>query len=348
MLDQVLTTFGLTPDLDLDLMQPRQDLTDVTARVLVELRTIFERVQPEWVLVQGDTTTAFASALASYYAQIKVGHIEAGLRTWNKYAPFPEEVNRRAIALVAEVYFAPTAQAQAHLLAEQVPAERIYITGNTGIDALRLTRTRLMDDSFLRAEVVARMAFLCEDKKLILVTTHRRENFCAFEEICQAIRDLSLTRQDIQILFPVHLNPRVRATVEKILGAVHPVAREFPMVHAPDTLENLFLVDPLDYPSFVFTLDRAFLVLTDSGGIQEEAASLGKPCLILRDTTERPEALNEGSTRLVGTTHSNILKHTLTLLDDNAAYNQMARATDVFGDGHAAEKIVAALRHLAC
>jgi len=344
MLDQVLQVFDIQPAIDLDIMRPHQDLFHITIQILKDLADVLQDVQPDWVLVQGDATTTFAAALAAYYAQIRVGHIEAGLRTGHKYAPFPEELNRRATAVFADAHFAPTDRARKNLLRENIPPDRIWVTGNTSIDALYLMINRIESDALLLEEMKRRFSFLEPDKRIILVTAHRRESFgAAFEEICLALRDIAIMCDDVQIIYPVHLNPNVREPVERILGPILKIPNTGnPSIAQP--LPNLFLIEPLDYTSLVYLLTRVFLVVTDSGGIQEEAPTLGKPVLVMREVTERPEAIEAGAARLVGTSRATIVSNVLRLLKDPKEYAQMARPINVYGDGRAAERIVASLR----
>ena len=326
MLDQVLRLFAIQPDHDLDLMRPGQDLTDITANVLIGLRDVLRTERPDLVLVHGDTTTTSAASLAAFYQRIPVGHVEAGLRTGNIHAPWPEEMNRRLTGQIAEWHFAPTERAQANLLREGVEPRRITVTGNTVIDALLEIVQRLRDDQDLRAEVESGFDFLAsiQGQRLILVTGHRRENFGAgFERICQALARLA-DRPDVRIVYPVHLNPNVQEPVHRLLGG----------------RDNIHLIEPLDYLPFVALMDRADLLITDSGGVQEEAPSLGKPVLVMRETTERPEAVEAGTVRLVGTDDSAIVREAERLLDDPAAYESMSRAHNPYGDGQAALRIL--------
>lgn len=327
MLDQVLDLFSIKPDFDLDLMKNRQDLTQITVGVLNGLQGLLAECKPDLVLVHGDTTTTFAASLAAYYQQIDVAHVEAGLRTHNIYSPWPEEMNRRLTGSIARYHFAPTEQAKQNLLAEAVPPKNIYVTGNTVVDALLETTHKIQTDSDLAESLARRFHFLDPAKKLILVTGHRRESFGqGFENICFALRRIA-ERNDVQIVYPVHLNPNVSTPVNRTLGG----------------LGNVFLLDPLEYLPFVYLMSRSYLIITDSGGIQEEAPSLGKPVLVMRDTTERPEAVDAGTVRLVGTDSDRIVAETLGLLDDNAQYQQMARAHNPYGDGLAARRIVGEL-----
>ncbi len=327
MLDQVLDLFSIKPDFDLDLMKNHQDLTQITVGVLSGLQGVLAEYKPDLVLVHGDTTTTFAASLAAYYQQIDVAHVEAGLRTRNIYSPWPEEMNRRLTGGIARYHFAPTEQAKQNLLAEAVPTENIYVTGNTVVDALLETTHKIQADSGLAESLACRFDFLDPAKKLILVTGHRRESFGrGFENICIALRRIA-ERNDVQIVYPVHLNPNVSTPVNRTLGG----------------LANVFLLDPLEYLPFVYLMSRSYLIITDSGGIQEEAPSLGKPVLVMRDTTERPEAVDAGTVRLVGTDCDRIVAETRGLLDDNAQYQHMARAHNPYGDGLAARRIVGEL-----
>lgn len=324
MLDQVLELFRIQPDHDLEVMRPGQDLTGVTAAVLDGMRSVLEEERPDRVLVHGDTTTTFTAALAAYYQQIPVGHVEAGLRTGNRYAPWPEEMNRRLAGALADLHFAPTNGAQSNLLREGVPRNRIAVTGNTVVDALLTVVGRLRGEPELAAEERRKLDFLDPDRRLIAVTGHRRESFGeGFQRLCNALRRLA-DRGDVEIVYPVHLNPNV-------LGPVRQALEDHGRIH---------LLEPMDYLPFVALLDRAHLVITDSGGIQEEAPSLGKPVLVTRDTTERPEAVEAGTVRLVGTDTSRIVTETEHLLDDPNWYLSMARAHNPYGDGKAAERIV--------
>lgn len=323
MLDQVLELFGLVPDDDLDLMAPGQGLPDLFARILTGMARVLDARKPDLVLVHGDTSTTLATALAAFYARVPVGHVEAGLRTGNLQAPWPEEANRRLTAPITALHFAPTARSRDNLLAENIPAAGIHVTGNTVIDALLAVVGRIGAEPALAASLAARFPFLDPGKRLVLVTGHRRENFGeGFEQMCLAIRDLA-ERGDTQVLYPVHLNPQVQAPVNRILGGV----------------EGVVLVEPQDYLPFVYLMTRAHLILTDSGGIQEEAPSLGKPVLVMRDTTERPEAVEAGTVRLVGTDRARIVAEASRLLDDRQAHAAMARAHNPYGDGHAAARI---------
>jgi len=329
MLDQVLDLFEIVPDYDLDIMKPGQDLYDVTSKVLLGMKSIFQQVKPDVVLVHGDTTTTMATSLAAFYQQIPVGHVEAGLRTHDIYSPFPEEVNRQITARITKYHFAPTEQARKNLLAEQVAEQDIIVTGNTVIDAL-LTVVEKAKAVEFSSELLTELPFLsqAEQPRMVLVTGHRRENFGhGFEEICQALADLSVMHSDVQFVYPVHLNPNVREPVNRILSNV----------------DNVHLVEPQEYLPFVKLMDASTLILTDSGGIQEEAPSLGKPVLVMRNTTERPEAVEAGTVKLVGANRDNIVQAVDTLLTDEATYKLMARAHNPYGDGKASERILAEL-----
>ncbi len=324
MLDQVLELFEIQPDHDLNVMQPGQDLTDLTANVLQGLRPVLAMEQPDLVLVHGDTTTTMAGALAAYYQQIPVGHVEAGLRTGNIYAPWPEEMNRRIAGAITALHFAPTSRARDNLLREGVGEERIYVTGNTVIDAL----LSAVDMARANPQLLSQFNFLDPARRTILVTGHRRENFGeGFQRICRALGRLA-TRSDVQIVYPVHLNPNVLGPVREVLG----------------DRDNVHLIEPLDYLPFVALMDRADLIITDSGGVQEEAPSLGKPVLVMRETTERPEAVDAGTVRLVGTDEERIVHEATRLLDDPQAYAAMSRAHNPYGDGRAAARIASVIQ----
>lgn len=325
MLDQVLALFQIVPDFDLDIMKPGQDLFDVTGNVLQGLKRVLETERPDIVLVHGDTTTTFAASLAAYYCRVSVGHVEAGLRTGDKFAPFPEEMNRRLAGALSDVHFAPTETARANLLREGVPAAAIHVTGNTVIDALLAVVKSTESDAAIKEGMDQRFAFLDPAKKLILVTGHRRENFGeGFENICHALAEIAGSHPGVEILYPVHLNPNVQEPVRRILGEKHP---------------NIHLIEPVDYLPFVYLMNRSFLIITDSGGVQEEAPTLGKPVLVMRDTTERPEALAAGTVKLVGTDRKTIVRETAILLTDPAKYREMSMAHNPYGDGTAAERI---------
>lgn len=327
MLDQVLSLFDIVPDFDLDVMKPGQDLTDITANIILALRDVLKERRYDRLLVHGDTTTTMAGSLAAFYAQVPVGHVEAGLRTGNIYAPWPEEANRMIVGRLADLHFAPTETSRRSLLAENVAERDIVVTGNTVIDALHEIVARLDADPTLDAQMQARFPFLEKDRRLILVTGHRRENFGeGFENICRALRDIS-EEGDAQIVYPVHLNPNVQAPVNRILGET----------------EGVHLIEPQEYLPFVWLMRRSHFIITDSGGVQEEAPSLGKPVLVMRNTTERPEAVDAGTVRLVGTDAGRIRDAALSLLNEPEAYDTMARAMNPYGDGQAAERIAAAL-----
>ena len=325
MLDQVLQIFQINPDYDLNIMQDNQSPSYVAAKVLMELERVIQREKPDWVLVQGDTTTVAAAAMAAYYAGVKVGHVEAGLRTGDKWRPFPEEINRRIVGVIADLHFAPTALARANLLREGAAPEAVVVTGNPVIDALRWIAAQPPSPAAI--ELLAR-AGVPGGRRLVLVTAHRRESFGAgILAICQALAELAERFPELTILYPVHPNPNVRQPVHQSLGRI----------------PNIVLTEPLDYATLVHIMAQAVLVLTDSGGIQEEAPSLGKPVLVLREVTERPEAIQAGTARLVGTDPQRIVSETVRLLTDPAEYNRMARAVNPYGDGRAAERIVSAL-----
>ncbi len=328
MLDQVMSLAEITPDIDLNVMRDDQTLTGITTAVLEAMPAIFEKVKPDCVLVQGDTTTSFAASLAAFYARIPVGHIEAGLRSGDLYAPWPEEFNRRVTSLVTRWHFAPTESAASHLIKEGITASRIYVTGNTVIDALHYFLAKIDEDVSLSTELAKQFSFLDENKRTILVTSHRRENFDGgIERICDALSYLA-KRGDVQIVFPVHPNPHVREPVEAALGK-HP---------------DVMLIEPQDYLPFIYLMRRANLIISDSGGIQEEAPALGKPVLVMRSTTERPEGVQAGTAKLVGTSSDLIIQEANQLLDDQDAYDAMSRAHNPFGDGKATTRILAALR----
>ena len=320
MLDQILRLFDIQPDHDLDLMRPQQTLAQVTASVLTELTPIIEAEQPDWLLVQGDTTTVMAASLAAFYLGVRVGHVEAGLRTRDKRQPFPEEINRRVAGVVADLHFAPTTWAKDNLLREQVPAEQILVTGNSVIDALFTVSDKPYEPQ------KGALAGIPWDKRLILVTAHRRENFGrSFEDICHALKTIAdRYPNDVHLVYPVHLNPNVQEPVYRLLAKV----------------PNISLLSPLDYLPLVYLMKRCFLVLTDSGGIQEEAPGLGKPVLVLRNKTERPEGVEAGTVKLVGTDQGKIVAEAVQLLEDPQTYARMAQARNPYGDGQAAARVV--------
>lgn len=336
MLDQVLKIFEITPDYDLNIMKQGQDLYDVTARVLTGMRDVLKEAQPDVVLVHGDTTTSTAAALAAFYQQIPVGHVEAGLRTYNIYSPWPEEMNRQITGRIATYHFAPTPLSRQNLLAEGVKEEQVTVTGNTVIDALYMVVDKIKADRELDAQLEKLLAEagydvkrLDGERRLVLITGHRRENFGeGFIRMCQAIKALTEKYPEVDFVYPMHLNPNVRRPIHEVFG--EDLSR----------LGNMFFIEPLEYLSFVYLMEKSHIVLTDSGGIQEEAPGLGKPVLVMRDTTERPEALEAGTVKLVGTDYSKILEETSTLLNNSGYYNQMSRAVNPYGDGRACIRIV--------
>lgn len=328
MLDQVLRVFSIRPDRDLDVMTANQDLTDLAANVMRGVRTAIAEERPDRILVQGDTTTTFAAGMAAFYGGVPVGHVEAGLRTGNLFAPWPEEMNRVLTSRVADVHFAPTERSRENLLRENVAPGTIHVTGNTVIDALLQVVSYIQENEHLSQELDERFGFLDRSRKLILVTGHRRENFGpAFESICRALRAIAESADDVEIVYPVHLNPNVQRPVRAILGDA----------------ARIHLIDPVDYVPFVYLMQRAHLIVTDSGGVQEEAPSLGKPVLVMRDVTERPEAVDAGTVRLVGTDQDRLVREVMVLLRDEDAYLTMSRAHNPYGDGLAAERIAAVL-----
>lgn len=342
MLDQVLSLFEIQPDFDLNIMKPGQNLFDVTSHVLLGLRDVLREVKPDMVLVHGDTSTTMAASLAAYYSRIPLGHVEAGLRTFDKYAPFPEEMNRTITGCLTDLHFAPTEKARANLLREGVSDSTIVVTGNTVIDALFMARNKLKGE-VLAAKLVPDLVTAFPslgtlqdqlqtgqgERRIILVTGHRRENFGeGFEQICRALNEVTGSFHDVDIIYPVHLNPHVQEPVRRILGGN----------------SRIHLIDPLEYLPFLLLMDRSYLVITDSGGIQEEAPSLGKPVLVMRDTTERPEAVEAGTVRLVGTSYQKIVSEASRLLEDTAVYNTMSRAHNPYGDGQAAERILSSIK----
>ena len=335
MLDQVLQIFDIQPDYDLDIMQAGQDLYDVTSRVLLGLREVLKEVHPDVVLVHGDTTTSTAAALAAFYQQIPVGHVEAGLRTHNIYSPWPEEMNRQISGRIAAYNFSPTPLSKQNLLKEAVDEQKIVVTGNTVIDALYMVVERLKNDTVLQKEqeeILLQAGYdvnrLKNGKKLVLITGHRRENFGdGFIRMCTAMKDLSKKYPEVDFVYPMHLNPNVRKPIHEVFG------------EDLTQLDNFFFIEPLHYLEFVYLMEKSSIILTDSGGIQEEAPSLGKPVLVMRDTTERPEALDAGTVHLVGTDYNLIMSEVSTLLDDAQAYEQMSKAVNPYGDGLASERI---------
>ncbi|KNC88098.1 non-hydrolyzing UDP-N-acetylglucosamine 2-epimerase [Trabulsiella odontotermitis] len=330
MLDQVLSLFSIVPDYDLNIMSPGQGLTDITCRILQGLRPVLEAFKPDVVLVHGDTTTTVAASLAAFYQRIPVGHVEAGLRTGDLYSPWPEEANRTLTGHLAVWHFAPTENSRQNLLRENLQDKRIFVTGNTVIDALFWVRDRVLTDESLHAGLSEQYPFLDASKKLILVTGHRRESFGrGFEQICHALAEIAAQNPDVQIVYPVHLNPNVSEPVNRILGHI----------------DNVMLIEPQDYLPFVWLMNRAWLILTDSGGIQEEAPSLGKPVLVMREMTERPEAVEAGTVRLVGTDRQRIVEEVTRLLRDEDEYEAMSRAHNPYGDGQACSRILTALKN---
>lgn len=340
MLDQVLTIFDIKPDYDLNIMKQGQDLYDVTARVLTGMRDVLKEAQPDVVLVHGDTTTSTAAALASFYQQIPVGHVEAGLRTHNIYSPWPEEMNRQITGRIATYHFAPTPLSKQNLLTEAVKESDISVTGNTVIDALYMVVDKIKNDKALDSELNALLVKAGYDvnrleggKKLVLITGHRRENFGdGFINMCSAIKTLTEKYPEVDFVYPMHLNPNVRKPIHEVFG------------EDLNGLNNMFFIEPLEYLSFVYLMEKSTIVLTDSGGIQEEAPGLGKPVLVMRDTTERPEALEAGTVKLVGTNYDKIVNEVSALLDDETYYNEMSRAVNPYGDGLACERIVNTLK----
>ena len=328
MLDQVLDMFDITPDYDLNLMKPGQDLYDITANVLLGLKDVLRDFKPDVVLVHGDTTTTSASSLAAFYEKIKVGHVEAGLRTGDIYSPWPEEANRQITGVLANYHFAPTTTSSNNLIKENKDSKNIIVTGNTVIDALFLALDKIENNKSLKSsiiETINKQYTINEDKKLILVTGHRRENHGqGFINICEALKTLAINNPTIDIVYPVHLNPNVQKPVKEILSDV----------------SNVYLIDPLQYEQFIYMMNKSYFIITDSGGVQEEAPSLGKPVLVMRDTTERPEAVDAGTVKLVGTNTKAIIEEAQKLLDDENEYNKMSKAHNPYGDGKACERIV--------
>lgn len=340
MLDQVLGLFEIEPEYDLDIMRQGQDLYDVTSRVLLGMRGVLKDAKPDVVLVHGDTTTSTAAALAAFYQQIPVGHVEAGLRTYNKYSPWPEEMNRQITGRIASYHFAPTGLSKSNLLREGIKESDIFVTGNTVIDALHIVVDKIKNDGLLR-EGTSKMlraagydvSRLCGNRRLVLVTGHRRENFGeGFLNICRALKDLVEKYSNVDFVYPMHLNPNVRKPIHDVFG---------------DNLKvygNMFFIEPLEYLAFVYLMEKSAIVLTDSGGIQEEAPGLGKPVLVMRDTTERPEALEAGTVRLVGTDYNKIMSGVSVLLEDKERYQEMSRAVNPYGDGRACDRIINVLK----
>ena len=339
MLDQVLHIFDIAPDYDLNIMKQGQDLYDVTSRVLLGMRDVLKEAQPDVVLVHGDTTTSTAAALAAFYQQIAVGHVEAGLRTCNIYSPWPEEMNRQLTGRIATYHFAPTQLSRQNLLAEGVDENRIVVTGNTVIDALYMVVEKIKGDKALDSELENQLRqagydvnCLADGKKLVLITGHRRENFGeGFISMCKAIKALTEKYPDVDFVYPMHLNPNVRKPIHEVFG------------EDLSNLGNMFFIEPLEYLSFVYLMEKSNIVLTDSGGIQEEAPGLGKPVLVMRDTTERPEALEAGTVKLVGTDYDKIVGEVSALIDDQSYYDRMSKAVNPYGDGKACERIIGGL-----
>ena len=337
MLDQVLSIFDIRPDYDLNIMKQGQDLYDVTSKVLLGMRDVLKEVQPHVVLVHGDTTTSTAAALAAFYQQIPVGHVEAGLRTHNIYSPWPEEMNRQITSRIASYNFSPTTLSRQNLLDEGVVADRIFVTGNTVIDALHMVVNKIKCDNglsqILEKQIFAHgydMGRISQDRRMVLITGHRRENFGeGFIHICKAIQTLSQRFPNVDFVYPIHLNPNVRNPIHEVFG------------EQLDGLGNMFFIEPLEYVEFVYLMEKSSIVLTDSGGIQEEAPGLGKPVLVMRDTTERPEALEAGTVKLVGTDFNKIVTEVSMLLEDDNAYEKMSKAVNPYGDGMACGRIVA-------
>jgi len=334
MLDQVLDIFNISPDYDLDIMQPNQDLFDLSSRILLRMRDVLDDFCPDIVFVHGDTTTASISALASFYKQIKIAHVEAGLRTWEIYSPFPEEVNRQLVGVLANYHFTPTNLSKDNLLKENKKSENIVVTGNTIIDALFLLLNMIKRNQIFKNKILQSLKTKYNpehDRKIILVTGHRRENFgLGFVNICEALKTLAINNQNVDIVYPVHLNPKVQKPVSEILSNV----------------DNVYLIAPLEYDEFVYLMDRSYFIITDSGGIQEEAPSLGKPVLVMRNTTERPEAVASGSVKLVGTDKEKIICGAQELLDDVKIYKKMSQSNNPYGDGNACAKIVEFVRNI--
>ena len=331
-LDQVLEVFGITPEYDLNIMAPNQDLYDITAKVLLGLREVLKDFRPDTVLVHGDTTTSMAASLAAFYMQIPVGHVEAGLRTYNMLSPWPEEMNRQVTDRICTYYFAPTEQSRANLLQENIDAKKIFITGNTVIDALLMAVDIISTTAGVKEKMEKELqekGYTVGDREYILVTGHRRENFGdGFLHICKAIKELAALHPEMDIVYPVHLNPNVQKPVYELLSG----------------LSNVYLISPLDYLPFIYAMQHSTLLLTDSGGVQEEAPSLGKPVLVMRDTTERPEAVEAGTVKLVGTNAEAIVSNVTALLLDKEMYKRMSETHNPYGDGQACERIIAALR----
>lgn len=338
MLDQVLEIFGIKPDFDLNIMKSEQDLYDITTRILIGMRKILQDIKPDIVLVHGDTSTSLSVSLAAFYQQIPVGHVEAGLRTYNTYSPWPEEMNRQLISRLSNFHFTPTELGKQNLLNERISSESILVTGNTVIDALYWVVERINTDFSLEnsiKEKLQKMGYnvsrLSKEKRMILITGHRRENFGdGFLHICKAIKTLAEKYPDTDFVYPMHLNPNVRKPIQEVFGELQ--------------LSNMFFIEPLEYLSFVYLMEKSYLILTDSGGIQEEAPGLGKPVLVMRETTERPEAVDAGTVKLVGTDYRKIVNEVSALLDDNNYYEKMSKSVNPYGDGLACSRIVDKLK----
>jgi len=329
MLDQVLDIFRVVPEYDLNIMQPGQGLEEITSKILLKIKSVLKEFNPDLVLVHGDTTTTFATSLASFYQKIYIGHVEAGLRTGDLYSPWPEEANRKLTGILAKYHFAPTSKAKKNLLNEGIDPNNIIVTGNTVIDTLFLMLDKIRNDENLRQKVLNKLGKLLDnnvlDSKFILVTGHRRENFGeGFLNICKALKKIAINNPEMNIVYPVHLNPNVREPVNEILSGI----------------KNVYLIDPLDYPEFIYLMSKCYLILTDSGGIQEEAPALGKPVLVMRNTTERPEAIEAGTVKLVGTDERKIIKEVELLLKNPSKYHEMSKSKNPYGDGRASKKIV--------
>lgn len=330
MLDQVLSFFEITPEYDLNLMKPNQNLYSLTGEIILALKPILEEFQPDFVYVHGDTTTTMAASLAAYYSGAKVCHVEAGLRTFNKRAPFPEEMNRSITGRIADFHFAPTSTSKKNLLAENIIEKNIVVTGNTVIDALQFSVHKVSSDSYIDSEIAA-LKKIIQSEKIILVTGHRRENHGqGFIDICAALKEIAIKYPKVQIIYPVHLNPNVQKPVYELLSHI----------------SNIQLIEPLSYPAFVWLMNKSYIIITDSGGVQEEAPSLGKPVLVMRETTERPEAVEAGTVKLVGTNKHKIVEETETLLQNDAKYKTMSLSHNPYGDGKAVERIVDYIKNL--
>ena len=333
MLDQVLDLFDITPDYDLNLMKPGQDLYDITTNVLLGMKDVLNDFKPDVVLVHGDTTTTSATSLAAFYQQVKIGHVEAGLRTGDLLSPWPEEANRQITGVLANYHFAPTVTSENNLLKEHKDSKNIIVTGNTVIDALFLALEKIQNNKEQETQIINQLSKLnynlVYDKRIILVTGHRRENHGqGFINICRALRELAVNNPELDIVYPVHLNPNVQKPVKELLSDI----------------DNVYLIEPLQYEQFIYLMDKSYFIITDSGGVQEEAPSLGKPVLVMRDTTERPEALEAGTVKLIGTNTQKIIDEAMDLINNQESYNKMSKAHNPYGDGHACEKIVEFLK----